>query len=39
MYMTVTVPLNSNSILAQEQSGSGGVAEVKILYNFMDEIL
>ena len=39
MYRTVTVPLNSINILAQEQFGSGGLAEVKILYNFMDEIL
>jgi hypothetical protein len=36
-YRTVTVPLNSINILAQEQFGSGGLAEVKIL--FMNEIL
>jgi hypothetical protein len=39
MYRTVTVPLNSINILAQEQFGSGGLAEVKISCNFMDEIL
>jgi len=39
MYRTVTVPLNSINILAQQQFGSGGLAEVKILYNFMDEIV
>ena len=39
MYRTVTVPLNSINILAQEQFGSGGLAEVKILYNFVDVLL
>jgi len=39
MYRTVTVPLHSINILAQEQFGYGGLAEVKILYNFMDKIL
>jgi len=39
MYRTVSVPLNSTNILAQEQFGSGGLAEIKILYNFMDDIL
>ena len=39
MYRTETVPLNSINILAQEQFGSGGQAEVKILYNFMGKIL
>jgi len=39
MYRTETVPLNFINILAQEQSGFGGQAEVKILYNFMDKIL
>ena len=39
MYRTVSVPLISTNILAQEQFGSGGLAEIKILYNFMDEIL
>ena len=38
MCRTVTVPLNSINILAQEQFGSGCLAEVKILYHFMDEI-
>jgi len=39
MYRTENVPLNSINILAQEHFGSGGQAEVKILYNFMDKIL
>jgi len=39
MYRTVSVPLNSTNILAQEQFGSGDLAEIKILYNFMDDIL
>jgi hypothetical protein len=39
MYRIVTDPLNSINILTQEQFGSGGLAEVKILDNFMDEIL
>jgi hypothetical protein len=39
MYRTVTVPLNSVNIHAHEQVGSGGLAEVKILCNFMDEIM
>jgi len=30
MYRTVTVPLNSINILAQEQFGSGGLAEVNL---------
>ena len=38
-YGTVTFLLNSINILVQEQFGSGGLAEVKILYNFRDEIL
>ena len=38
MYRTVTVPLNSINILEKEQFGSGGLAEIKILYNIMDEI-
>ena len=39
MHGTVTFPLNSINILVQEQFGSGGLAEFKILYNFMNEIL
>jgi hypothetical protein len=39
IYRTISVPLYSTNILAQEQFGSGGLAEIKILYNFMDEIL
>jgi len=39
MYRTETDPLNSINILAQEKFGSGGQAEVNILYNFMDKIL
>jgi hypothetical protein len=39
MYRTVTTPLNSINILAQERFGSAGLAEVKILYNNMDELL
>ena len=39
MYRTVSVLLNSTNILAQEQFGSGGLADIKILYNFMDDIL
>jgi hypothetical protein len=39
MQRTVTIPLNSINVLAQEQFGSGGLAEVKIQYNFMYETL
>jgi len=39
MYRTVSVLLNSTNILAQEQFGSGDLADIKILYNFMDDIL
>jgi hypothetical protein len=39
MNRTATVPLNSINFLAQEQFGSGDLAEVKIFYNFMNEIL
>ena len=40
MNRTVTVPLNYNNILAQEEFGSGkGLSDVKIQYIFMDEIL
>ena len=40
MNRTVTVPLNYNNIPAQGQFGSGkGLSDVKIQYNFMDEIL
>jgi hypothetical protein len=38
MYRTVTVPLNSINFLAVEQFGSGGLSEVKMLYNYMNEI-
>jgi len=37
MYRTVSVLLNSTNILAQEQFG--GLADIKILYNFIDDIL
>jgi len=35
----VSIPLNSIYILAQEQFGSTGLTEFKILYNCMDEVL
>ena len=40
VYRTVTVSLNSINIFAQEQFGYGkGMSDVKILYNFIGEIL
>ena len=40
MYRAVTVSLNSINILAQKQFGYGkDLSDVKILYNFIDEIL
>jgi len=39
IYMTLSVPFNSTNILAKEHFGSRSVTGIRVLYNFVDEVL